>query len=205
MGVAGGQALVRLTSTLFTFLFAPFVGVPIAQSVVAINAHPLGVPVTAIIEFGDQYLGSELYNAKITVVEVVRGEKAWDIVKRASASNRPPQPALEYLLARVRVEFSARTSPAHYSYNLDETQFTVTTSDSQQFDAPTLAAAPKPSLKGTLKPGDRLEGWLVFLVPQKVTQPVMVFHEEVGTVSYTGGGTFFQLYARPVSAGRPKP
>jgi hypothetical protein len=200
MGVASGPIW-----TLLTFLFAFSVSAPAAQSGAATEAHPVGAPVTAIIEFGDQYLGSELYDAKVTVLQVVRGGKAWEIVQQASASNLPPKPGFEYLLARVRVEFSARTSPAHDSYNLNEAQFAAMAPDSQEFDAPTLAVSPKPSLRGTLKPGDSLEGWLVFLVPQQVSQPVMVFREDVGVVSHTGGGTFFQLYARPVSSGPAKP
>jgi len=171
----------------------------------AAEAHPVGAPVTAIIEFGDQYLGSELYDAKMTVIQVVRGGKAWEIIQRASASNLPPKPGFVYLLARVRVEFSARTSPAHDSYNLDETQFTAMAPDSQEFGAPTLAASPRPRLKGTLKPGDSLEGWLVFLIPRQVSHPVMAFREDVGIVSHSGGGTFFQLYTRPISNGQAKP
>jgi hypothetical protein len=79
---------------LVTLLFAGFSPTPAAQSGAEMNGYPVGTPVTAIIEFGDQYLGSELYNARITVL--VRGEKAWDIVKQAStgnlALNSPPAP-----------------------------------------------------------------------------------------------------------------
>jgi hypothetical protein len=197
MGVAIGQL------ALLTHLLAAFAPAP--QSGAAMEAHPVGVSVTTIIEFGDQYLGSELYNAKITVFQVVRGEKAWNIVRQASASNLPCKPGFEYLLARVRFEFSARTRPARYSYNLNEAQFTAMAPDRQEFDPPTLAASPTPRLAGTLKPGDSIEGWLVFLVPQTVSQPVMVFREDVGIVTHTGGGTFFQLYAPTVSGGQPKP
>lgn len=190
---------------LVTLLFAAFSPTPVAQSGAEMDAYPVGAPVTAIIEFGDQYLGSELYNARITVLQLVRGEKAWDIVKQASTGNLSPKPGFEYLLARVRFEFSARTLPSHYSYNVNPVQFTAMALDGQEFDAPILAGSPKPSLSGTLKPGDALEGWLVFLVPLKVPKPLMVFREDVGVVSHTGGGTFFQLYARPVFGEQPKP
>jgi hypothetical protein len=201
-----GIASVRLASALCAFLFAALTsGATAPSGSTTTDAHPVGEPVTTIIEFGDQYLGSELYDAKITVLQVVRGEKAWDRVRQASASNLPAKPGLEYLLARVRVEFWARTSPAHCSYNLNETQFTATAPDGRQFDSPILAVSPKPSLSGTLKPGDSLEGWLVFLVSQKVSRPVMVFREDVGIVSHTGGGTWFELYTRSISGVQPKP
>ncbi len=172
----------------------------------AIEAHPIGVPVATIVEFGDQYLGGdELYDAKITVLQVVRGEKAWDLVKEASASNQPPKPGFECLLARVRFEFSARTSPSHYSYAINGSQFTATAADSKEYEASSLAAQPNPELNGTLKPGDSLEGWVAFLVPRNDDRPLMVFREDVGTVSHRGGGTWFQLYARPGAGSHAKP
>jgi len=166
----------------------------------AISAHPVGVPVSTIIEFGEQYLGSEQYDAKITVLEVVRGEKAWAMVKQASASNPAPKQGFDYVLARVRFEFAARTSLDHYSYNLDPSQFTATERDGREFAAAPLVAPPAPVLKGKLKSGESLEGWLVFLVPQKVSQPLMVFHEDVGDVSHVGGGTWFELFNRAATA-----
>jgi hypothetical protein len=45
-----------------------------------------------------------------------------------------------------------------------------------------------------LKPGDRLDGWLAFLVPKNLSNPLMVFREDVGEVSHRGGGTWFELY-----------
>jgi Domain of unknown function (DUF4352) len=205
MGVVSRGDLLRRASTLLALLPTAFLPVPASLwGTAAIDAHPVGQSVTAIIEFGDEYLGSELYDAKITVFQVIRGEKAWDIVKRASASNRAPKPGFEYLLARVHFGFSARTSPAHYSYKLNEIQFTATGANGREFDAPTLAVPPQPGLSGTLKPGDSLEGWLVFLVPQNVSEPVMVFHEDVGIVSHTGGGTWFRLYERPIDSRQGK-
>jgi hypothetical protein len=169
-----------------------------------INAHPLGAPVPIIIEFGEQYLGSELYDAKITVVEVLRGEKAWSLVKQASPSNSPPITGFDYILARVKFEFSARTLPALDRYDLNETQFTATDADGHDWSVPTLGVFPQPRLNATLKPGESLQGWLVFLVPKTVTKPLMVFREDVGEVSHRGGGTWFQLYSRPASSLKPK-
>ena len=206
MGVAGGQFL-ALVATL-ALLLPPVSTSPAhgAQShAAAIGAHPIGVPVSTIIEFGEQYLGSEQYDAKITVLEVVRGEKAWALVKQASASNPAPKQGFEYVLARARFEFSARTSLAHYSYNLDPNQFTATERDGRELAAAPLDAPPAPVLRGTLKSGDSLEGWLLFLVPQKVLQPLMVFREDVGDVSHVGSGTWFELFKRGAADAPAKP
>jgi Domain of unknown function (DUF4352) len=170
-----------------------------------LDAHPVGAPVAFIIEFGEQYLGAELYDAKITVLEVVRAEKAWDLLKQANASNPLPRPGFDYVLARVRFEFSARTSPAPDSYVVNETQFAATDADGREFAVPDISTYPQPALRGTLKPGDSLEGWLVFLVPKNVSRPLMVFREDVGEVSHRGGGTWLELYTRSTPSAKAKP
>lgn len=200
MGLRRGLALVG--AFLLTLSFGPLTVLCAAQTHPAsVRSNPVGTPVTTIIEFGDQYLGGdELYDAKITVLEVVRGEKAWSKVKQADAANPAPKAGFEYVVARVRFEFLARTAPSHYSYNLDPTQFVATGVQGQELDAPILAEAVKPSLRGTLKPGDSVEGWLMFVVPHGMTKPEMIFRENVGTVSHRGGGTWFDLYARVAKA-----
>jgi hypothetical protein len=168
-----------------------------AQAFSPAHAQPVGLPFTAIIGFGNQYDGGdELYDARITVLEIVRGSKAWDILKRASASNAPPKPGFEFLLARVRFEFSARTSPHHYNYTLRQNQFTAMSAAGNEYKAPALTMQPAPALSGTLRSGESVEGWLAFQVPQTDRKPIMVFREDVGSVFHEGGGSFFQLYVQ---------
>lgn len=198
MGVARARIIASLVAVAFIFGLSDALSAPSRQSQpVKLNAHPVGAPVPIIIEFGEQYLGAELYDAKITVVEVIRGEKAWDAVEHANSLNPPPKTGFDHVLARARFEFSARTSPAPDNYNLNETQFTATDPAGHEFTSPDLAGYPDPPLRKTLKPGDSLEGWLVFLVPKTVLRPLMIFREDVGEVSHRGGGTWFELYSRP--------
>jgi hypothetical protein len=159
------------------------------------SAQPVGVALQTIIIFGDQYNGGdELYDVRITVAEIVRGEKAWRLVKEASASNKPPGMGFEYLLARVRFEFSARTSPEHYSYTLDQAQFVAMSADNKVYDPAVLAEGLKPALHATLRSGDSAEGWVAFLVPRGDHTPLMLFHEDVGNLSHEGNGSLFKLY-----------
>ena len=79
------------------------------------------------------------------------------MLKAISTSNPPPKAGFEYLLARVRFEFSARTSPSHYNYTVDETQFTAMKADGTAYAAASVGGR-MPDLQGTLKPGDSLEG-----------------------------------------------
>ncbi len=158
-------------------------------------AQPVGVPLSTIIIFGDQYNGGdELYDVKITVAEIVRGEKALQMVKAADDSNAAPGAGMEYLLARVRFEFSARTRPEHYSYALEPVQFSAMSAATAPYASASLAAPLKPELRGTLHSGDSAEGWVAFLVPRGDHTPLMLFHENVGNLSHEGNGSIFKLY-----------
>jgi hypothetical protein len=168
-------------------------------------AQALGVPLNVIVVFGDQYNGGdELYDVKITVAEVVRGEKAWQMVKAAGAGNRPPASGLEYLIARVRFELSARAQPHHYDYTLDPAQFSAMSTTTAPYRSADLAAVVKPDLRGLIHSGDSAEGWVAFLIPRGDHTPLMVFREDVGSVIHQGDASIFKLYdENPAAKAKP--
>jgi hypothetical protein len=158
-------------------------------------AQPLGIPLNTMIVFGDQYNGGdELYDLAITVAELARGEKAWQMVKAASAENPAPVAGLEYLLARVKFEFAAHNRPAHYVYTLDPSQFSAMSAATAPYAAANLSAPVKPELRATLHSGDTAEGWVAFLVPRGDHTPLMIFREDVGSVIHQGDASIFKLY-----------
>jgi hypothetical protein len=160
------------------------------------HATAVGAPLRTIIVFGDQYEGGdELYDATFTVREVLRGESAWKIVRAASADNPPASPGFEYLLARVRFEFSARAQPHHYDYTLDPRQFSAMSAAVEPYAAPVLAAPVQPELRATLRSGDAAEGWVAFAVPRSDHTPLMMFRADVGSVIHEGDASYFKLYA----------
>ena len=168
-------------------------------------AQAVGLPLSVIVVFGDQYNGGdELYDVKITVAEIVRGEKAWQMVKAAGAGNLPPASGLEYLLARVRFEFSARAQPHHYDYTLDPAQFSAMSAAMAPYALANLAAPVKPELRGVLHSGDSVEGWVAFLIPRGDHTPLMVFREDVGSVIHQGDASIFKLYdENPATKAKP--
>lgn len=145
--------------------------------------------------FGDPYNGGdELYDVRITVREVVRGEKAWQAVKAAGNSNRPAARNMEYLLARVKFEFAARVRPEHYRYALSPSQFSAISPTGSSYAPASLAALVMPELHAMLRSGDAAEGWLAFLVPQGDHTPLMIFRPDVGSVIHQGDAHIFKLY-----------
>jgi hypothetical protein len=155
--------------------------------------HPVGEPLSTTISFGDEYTSSvELYDARITVLEIVRGPKASDVLRKAAASTPRPRSGFEYLLVRIRFEFSARGAPGDKSYMLTPTQFSIYSAAGNEpaADIPELEY----KLGGALRSGESVEGWLVFSVAQEDERPVLNFIEDVQSVLRGGTGIRFKLY-----------
>jgi hypothetical protein len=168
-------------------------------------AQPIGVPLNVIVVFGDQYNGGdELYDVRITVAEVVRGDKAARMVKAASAENVSAGAGGEYLLARVRFDFSSRAQPHHDDYMLDPAQFSAMSAATTPYASAALPAPVMPELRAVLHSGDSAEGWVAFLIPRGDHTPLMVFREDVGSVIHQGDASIFKLYNENPAA-KPKP
>jgi hypothetical protein len=158
------------------------------------SVQPVGVPLVTTISFGDDYSTPvELYDAKITVLEVIRGEKAWAFLSKASSSNQPVGTDQEYIVARVQFEYSARGAPGDKSYTLREDQFTSESFDGNEYRTPAVRL-PAPGLNNTLHSGDSAEGWVAFAVARNDAKPRMVFKEDVQTLLRRGAGVRFKLY-----------
>jgi hypothetical protein len=143
-----------------------------------------GVTASAIVEVGDMYRSPEIYDARITVLEVSRGEKAEDLIKNAGGSNIVAQSGFEVVLARIRFEFSARGAPGDKTWSLSAKQFHAFSADGTRYGTSSIVL-PEPELAGELRSGDSQEGWIAFEVAEQDRQPLMIFDQ---------GNVWFQLY-----------
>ncbi len=157
------------------------------------EAATTGMTVPGIVECGEGYNSHELYDVKITVLEIVRGDKAWGLVKGASTTNQPPKAGFDYVLARIKFQYFARGTPGDCNHELKANQFLALSAKGQKYDSPSVTP-PKPELNDTLHSGDSLEGWVAFMVPQEEKKPIMTYGvDESGAVQH-GGDMWFQLY-----------
>jgi hypothetical protein len=168
------------------------VGNAMAQGDSPTNAIPVKKTVETRLECGQ--VATEPYDAKFTVLEVVRGKEALDRIKAANASNQPPQAGYEYVLARIAFEMKAIMAPGNKTFELArKMQFVALTEDGNEIDA-SLATPPKPELHRMVRAGEPAEGWIVLEVEQKNKKPVMFFDPAVGGAMGGGKILFFQLY-----------
>jgi hypothetical protein len=153
---------------------------------------PVGGLVQSTVYSGGSASSLEPYDVKITLLEVMRGEKAWDLIKEASVSNKPPKAGSEYILARIRFDYSASGVPGDKVWEISNEQFTALSSDGKLYETPSIVL-PKPELSGSLRSGGSIEGWRVFQVPREDNKPLMTFDPASGGGMLRGKVIWFQL------------
>jgi len=170
-------------------LMAGTVGVRAAGNSPSDAAVP-GTVVAGIIECGEGYTSHELYDVKLALLELVRGDPAW---RRIAATAPAPGMGQEYILARLRFEYYARGKPGDCEHTLTPSQFTALTAAGAPSSAPTLAI-PEPGLAGVLHSEQVREGWIAVQVARDAVKPLLTFSvDEAGAVQH-GGRLWFQLY-----------
>lgn len=181
---------------LATFLLGAVLGVPAGAFAQQGRSHKepaaLGALVRSIVEIGS--VNSSNYDVTITVLETVRGAAALDRLKAADAAVKSAPAGTEYLLARVRFELRGRAVSDHGTFELGTTpaQWLAHSAKLIPYD-PIAVTVPKPELKGTVKTGATLEGWLAFAVEPGESQPVLIFDPSGGGGMGRGNILFFKL------------
>jgi hypothetical protein len=156
------------------------------------SAAQKGDTITGILECGEGYTSHELYDMKITLLEVTRGEDAWKRIKEADNTNKPAPSGSEYLLARVKFEYFARGVPGLCAHPLAPDQFTAYSANGEDYRAASVAP-PKPQMRKKIKSGESIEGWLAFEVAKEDAAPLMSFSVDAGGAVQHGEPKWFRL------------
>jgi len=146
------------------------------------NPAPIGT--TLSTEFN---LIADTYIVEITLVEIIRGEEAWDIVSDANMFNDPPESSYEYVLVKIRFHYMSCVPPEDTEF--DWYYFEAVSSQGQTFDEP-FVVAPDPQLT-PVYPGATTEGWEVLLVKVDDLAPLLTFGTEGDSDT---SRVWFQLY-----------
>jgi len=158
------------------------------------NAVPVGLSVKTQVECGERAGSMEPYDARIAVLQVLRGKEAFERIKAANPSSQPPKAGFEYALARVAFQMNAILAPGNKTFELArKMQFVALTAEGNEQDPPAVNP-PSPDLHRTVRSGEPAEGWMVLLVEQSNRKPVMFFDPAAGGAMGGGRVLFFQLY-----------
>jgi hypothetical protein len=168
---------------------------PVPGIVVPSNMEPAGQTPSPILTsdstLGDSRsrpapIGSELtivandffsnYEARIVLLEVVRGEAASKLIAGASEFNSylgKLDPGFEYALARIRFDY-LMGADHDTAYHLNSSEFTAVSSNGKEYDRAFVVGL-DPDLSADLYPGASHEGWTAFQVAKTDTAPLLTF------------------------------
>jgi hypothetical protein len=186
----------RISALLACLILAAFAHVDnaAAQGQSPSNAAPVGLSIKTQVECGERAGSMEPYDAKIAVLQVLRGKEAFERIKAANPSIQPPKAGFDYALARVAFQMNAIMAPGNKTFELArKMQFVSLTADGNEQEAPSVTP-PSPELHRTVRSGESAEGWIVLLVEQSNKKPVMFFDPAAGGAMGGGKVLFFQLY-----------
>ena len=130
---------------------------------------PLNYPVRVLSRYFD---GSPLAH-DITVLRVIRGEQAWNLIRQAYRFNLPPVPGSEYMLAWVRIDYTR--GPEGHTDWVNQLDFGLLSSQGHDYIIPYNVRPPQPFLSARLYPGARVEAWTVWQVDVEDPAPLLVF------------------------------
>lgn len=115
-----------------------------------------------------------IIEAHLSVLDVLRGAPAWELLQTADPGNASPPVGFDYLLLRVRISGQG-SGTMRIPYQVQADHFRIFDAANQPYPTPDLRL-PGPSLIDTrIYPDDTSEGWLVFLIDRNDRHPELFF------------------------------
>lgn len=129
----------------------------------------------------------EQYTAEVTVKEVIRGEKAWEMIKAANMFNKETGLDEEYVLVKINIKVSDVKDDK--KVDVSPVNFKVYSKDNVEYKDTGSVVPPEPALRTSLYTDGEHEGYAVYKVKKSDADPKLVYGQK-----YDGtGGIWFKL------------
>jgi len=130
------------------------------------------IPIQTTAYFYGLSTKSDPYVLEMTITDVLRGDKALELIKACNPTNNDPPDGMEYLL--VRVHAKALASKGDALIDLHSACFSLIGKDGTVYNEQTAVAGLTPHLGGMYQGAER-EGYIYFLVSKQANCPYVVF------------------------------
>lgn len=175
IAIASGYAASSVASTTYSINYPPIGYSRLAPA-------PIGMTLPTQFDLiGDTFI------ADLTIISVVRGQQAWDLIHAANMFNNLPSSGFEYVLAKIR--FQLNSSGPALDVQFDWYYFKAVSSQGVEM-ATAYVVEPDPTLMAVY-PGGTTEGWVGLIVEISDSAPVLTFGTDRGS---TTSRTWFKLY-----------
>jgi hypothetical protein len=138
-----------------------------------IQAEPLGTIAEEPAPYGEQVTTEDW---QLTIVEVVRGDAAWELVQTANRFNEPPAARMHYLAVQMHVRYIGTSDEARRVYSHS---FAIQDNDGIIYEAPSVVG-PEPNIDVNLYPGGEHTGWLILQAPRQVQTVTLRYQPTFG-------------------------
>jgi hypothetical protein len=161
-------------------------------------AAAAGELVKTKIERGDRYSAPEIYNLELTVLEILRGDKAHERMQQMGLAYSASAGFVPYLV-RLRFGYFSRgrgLERQNQPFIIGNDFFaTVSSGANTEYPMPQLAQQPQPPLVDVpFSPGEIKEGWILVEAPETEPQPFLIFKREFKEFTYgVWGPVWFRL------------
>lgn len=134
-----------------------------------------------------EWFDEDNYTVSIRVMEVVRGEKAYEALKSKLKIYPEADEGCEYVNAKIA--FSVNSTKTDIAINPSQGSFTSFTSNNEECPSHYYSSI-DPVLTGSLYSGGNAEGWITVMVKKDDAQPKLAYG-----LDYNGAnGVWFALY-----------
>jgi hypothetical protein len=127
-----------------------------------------------------------LDNWDVQVLDVLRGEPAWQLIRQANQFNTPPDPGREYLLLQLWIKNKGQSQDSSYLW------LEITGDRNQIYKSYEAGVVrPEPRLETNLAPDRESLGWLAIQIPEMENAPILrleLSHGETRYLSLAAGG-----------------
>lgn len=146
-------------------------------------------PINTVQTYSKTDSYDEEYTVNVRVMEVIRGDDAYTMLRKANRYNDPAPDGYEYVL--VKVALSVLSVEDDGSVNASSMGYKFKSFSNNNEESPDQSAVePEPNLEGMLYAGGNTEGWIARLVKKDDAKPKLAFG-----LDYDGkGGIWFALY-----------
>ena len=142
--------------------------IAIPSELAGIEATTIGRDLRSPAQFGETVT---LEDWQVTLLDVVRGNEAWQMAQEANQFNDPPEEGMEYLAVKVHVRYVGAEDE---SVHIDAFAFTTTGSAKTIHDLPSVVE-PEPAFGAELFPGGEHEGWAILQIGTDETGLIAIF------------------------------
>lgn len=133
----------------------------------------------------DDWYEENNYSAAIRVIETIRGDKAWEIIKNDNMFNQEPREGYEYIIAKIAFSLLSKEVDGTVSANIYDFDFYSSNSEEYEF----VSVVKKDVLSTNLFPGGNAEGYVVGMVKKDDAAPKLAY----GLEYHGTGGIWFSL------------